>query len=29
MTLTSPAGVVGAACPAPLPVGITIDLRRQ
>jgi hypothetical protein len=29
MTLTSPAGVVGAACPAPLPAGITIDLRRQ
>ena len=29
MTLTSAAGVVGAACPAPLPVGITIDVRRQ
>jgi hypothetical protein len=29
MRLTSAAGVVGAACPAPLPVGITIDVRRQ
>jgi len=29
MTLTSASGVVGAACPAPLPTGITIDLRRQ
>ena len=29
MTLTSAAGVVGAACPAPLPLAITIDVRRQ
>jgi hypothetical protein len=29
MTLTSASGVVGAACPAPLPTAITIDLRRQ
>ena len=29
MTLTSATGVVGATCPAPLPVGITIDVRRQ
>jgi hypothetical protein len=29
MTLTSASGVVGAACPAPLPAGITIDVRRQ
>jgi hypothetical protein len=29
MTLTSAAGVIGAACPAPLPTGITIDVHRQ
>jgi hypothetical protein len=29
MTLTSAVGVVGAVCPAPLPAGITIDVRRQ
>ncbi|HXI32292.1 MAG TPA: hypothetical protein VNG89_27825 [Vicinamibacterales bacterium] len=29
MTLTSATGVVGSACPAPLPVGVTIDARRQ
>jgi hypothetical protein len=29
MTLNSASGVVGPACPAPLPVGVTVDLRRQ
>ena len=29
MTLTSASGVVGPACPAPLPIGLTIDVRRQ
>lgn len=29
MTLTSAAGVVGATCPAPLPVGLEIDVQRQ
>src|SRR5262249_7975730 len=29
MTLTSATGVVGPACPAPLPTGMTIDVRRQ
>lgn len=28
LTLTSPTGVVGPACPAPLPAGIQIDLHR-
>jgi hypothetical protein len=29
ITLNSASGVVGPACPAPLPVGLTMDLRRQ
>jgi hypothetical protein len=29
LTLTSPNGVVGPPCPARLPVGIAIELRRQ
>ena len=29
MTLTSANGVVGGSCPAPLPIGITIDAQRQ
>jgi hypothetical protein len=29
MTWTSPSGVVGGSCPAPLPVGLKIDAQRQ
>ena len=29
MTWTSPSGVVGGSCPAPLPIGLTIDVQRQ
>jgi hypothetical protein len=29
MTWTSPSGVVGGSCPAPLPIGLKIDVQRQ
>jgi hypothetical protein len=29
MSLTSTSGVVGASCPAPLPIGLKIDVQRQ
>jgi hypothetical protein len=29
LTLTSAGGVVGGSCPAPLPVGLKIDVQRQ
>ena len=29
MTLTSASGVVGGSCPAPLPIGLKIDVQRQ
>ena len=29
MSWTSPSGVVGGSCPAPLPIGLTIDVQRQ
>ena len=29
MTWTSPSGVVGGSCPAPLPVGLKIDVQHQ
>ena len=29
MAWTSPSGVVGGSCPAPLPIGLKIDVQRQ